>query len=155
MIDLIKDKNEKELMNFIENSKQFLSKVNPKLKLLLIRDISDVNDYISKLNSYGIENYLPVICISNVEGNNIALLKDLLTLLPTSSSRAIPLITNAFENNDFNLISSPINQFDVHEHFIVNGKTILGGVVSKGIIKKNTCARQKSRLNKKVKEMSK
>ena len=137
MIDLIKDKNEKELMNFIENSKQFLSKVNPKLKLLLIRDISDVNDYISKLNSYGIENYLPVICISNVEGNNIALLKDLLTLLPTSSSRAIPLITNAFENNDFNLISSPINQFDVHEHFIVNGKTILGGVVSKGIIKKN------------------
>jgi GTPase len=57
--------------------------------------------------------------------------------LPTSASRAIPLITNSFENNDFNLISSPINQFDVHEHFIVDGKTILGGVVSKGIIKKN------------------
>ena len=49
----------------------------------------------------------------------------------------MPLITNSFENNDFNIISSPINQFDVHEHFIVDGKTILGGVVSKGIIKKN------------------
>jgi GTPase len=60
-----------------------------------------------------------------------------LTLLPTSASRTIPLISNSFENNDFNLISSPLNQFDVHEHFIANGKTILGGVVSKGIIKKN------------------
>ncbi len=28
------------------------------------------------------------------------------------------------------------SQFDVHEHFIVDGKTIIGGVVSKGKIKK-------------------
>ena len=61
----------------------------------------------------------------------------MITLLPTSASRTIPLIKNSFENNDFNLISSPLSQFDVHEHFIVDGKTILGGVVSKGIIKKN------------------
>ena len=136
-IDLIKDRNEKELMDFIEKNIKYLSSVNPNLKSLLIRDTSEVHDYISKLNNNGIENYLPVICVSNVNGNNIELLKYLITLLPTSASRAMPLITNSFENNDFNIISSPINQFDVHEHFIVDGKTILGGVVSKGIIKKN------------------
>ena len=137
MIDLIKDQNEKELISFIEKSIKFLSPVNPNLKSLLIRNASDVNDYISKLNNNGIENYLPIICISNVKGNNLELLKYLITLLPTSASRSIPLISNSFENNNFNLISSPISQFDVHEHFIVDGKTILGGVVSKGIIRKN------------------
>ena len=134
MIDLIKNQNEKELLDFIEKNIKYLSSVNPHLQSLLIRNVSDVNDYISKLNNNGIENYLPIICISNVKGNNIELLKYLITLLPTTASRTIPLLTNSFENN---LISSPINQFDVHEHFIVNGKTILGGVVSKGIIKKN------------------
>lgn len=137
MIDLIKDQNERELLDFIEKNIKCLSAVNPNLKSLLIRNTSDIFDYISKLNNNGIENYLPIICISNINGNNIELLKYLITLLPTSASRTIPLITNSFENNDFNLISSPINQFDVQEHFIVDGKTILGGVVSKGIIKKN------------------
>jgi GTPase len=61
----------------------------------------------------------------------------MISSLPTSASRAIPLIANNFENNNFNLISSPISQFDVHEHFNVNGVTILGGVVSKGVIRKN------------------
>ena len=137
MIDLIKDQNEKELIDFIEKNIKFLSAVNPNLAPFFIRDKSDVYDYISKLNNNGIENIIPIICISNVKGNNIYLLKYLLTLLPTSASRAMPMISNSFENNNFNLISSPINQFDVHEHFIVDGKTILGGVVSKGIIKKN------------------
>ena len=137
MIDLIKDQNEKELICFIEKCIKLLSTVNPNLKPFFIKDKSDIYDYIGKLNNNGIENILPIICISNVKGNNIELLKYLLTLLPTSASRAIPLILNSFENNDFNLISSPLNQFDVHEHFIVDGKTILGGVVSKGIIKKN------------------
>ena len=137
MIDLIKDQNEKELLDFIEKNIKYLSAVNPNLKTLFIRNTSDVFDYISKLNNNGIENYLPIICISNVNGNNIELLKYLITLLPTSASRTIPLISNSFENNDFNLISSPISQFDVQEHFIVDGKTILGGVVSKGVIKKN------------------
>ena len=137
MIDLIKDQNEKELIDFIEKSIKLLSSVNPNLTPFFIRDKSDIYDYIEKLNNNGIENILPIICISNVKGNNIELLKYLLTLLPTSASRAMPLITNSFENNDFDLISSPLNQFDVHEHFIVDGKTILGGVVSKGIIKKN------------------
>ena len=54
-----------------------------------------------------------------------------------SASRAIPLITDSFENNDFNLITSPINQFDLHEHFTADDKTILRGVISKGIIRKN------------------
>ena len=137
MIDLIKDQNEKELLDFIEKNIKFLSLVNPNLKPFFIRDKGDVLDYIEKLNNIEMENILPIICISNVFGNNIDLLKFLLISLPTSASRAIPLISNSFENNDFNLISSPINQFDVHEHFIVDGKTILGGVVSKGIIRKN------------------
>ena len=137
MIDLIKDQNEKELIDFIEKIVKYLMIINPNLKSILIRDKSDILDYISKLNNIGFENYLPIICISNVQGNNIELLKYMISLLPTSASRAIPLISNSFENNNFNLISSPIGQFDVQEHFIVNGKTILGGVVSKGIIKKN------------------
>ena len=137
MIDLIKDKNEEELINFIDKIIKYLMNINPNLKSILIRDKSDILDYIKILNNIGFENYFPIICISNVEGNNIELLKYMISLLPTSASRAIPLISNSFENNNFNLISSPIGQFDVQEHFIVNGKTILGGVVSKGIIKKN------------------
>ena len=137
MIDLIKDQNEKELLDFIEKIVKYLMIINPNLKSILIRDKSDILDYISKLNNIGFENYFPIICISNVQGNNIELLKYMISLLPTSASRAIPLISNSFENNNFSLISSPIGQFDVQEHFIVNGKTILGGVVSKGIIKKN------------------
>ena len=137
MIDLIKDQNEQELLSFIEKSIKYLSNVNPNIKHLLIRDNSDVLDYIAKLSNIGYENYFPIICISNIHGNNLDLLKFMISSLPTASSRAIPLIANNFENNNFNLISSPISQFDVHEHFIVNGVTILGGVVSKGIIRKN------------------
>ena len=137
IIDLIKDQNEKELLSFIEKSIKYLSVVNPNLKSILIRDKSDILDYISKLSNIGYENYFPVLCISNTNGNNIDLLKFMISSLPSSSSRAIPLISNSFENNNFNLISSPISQFDVQEHFTVNGKTILGGIVSKGIIKKN------------------
>ena len=137
MIDLIKAQNEKELLSFIEKSIKYLSVVNPNLKSILIRDKSDILDYISKLSNIGYENYFPVLCISNTNGNNIDLLKFMISSLPSSSSRAIPLISNSFENNNFNLISSPISQFDVQEHFTVNGKTILGGIVSKGIIKKN------------------
>ena len=138
MIDLVKDQNEKDLYDFIEKNLKFLSLVNKNIKSFFIRNESEVLDYITKLNnSYEIENYLPFICISNVKGNNIDLLKYLLTLLPTSASRTIPLLNNSFEKNYFNLISSPINQFDVDEHFTVKGKTILGGIVSKGIINKN------------------
>ena len=136
-IDLIKDQNEKELLSFIEKSIKYLSVVNTNLKSILIREKSDILDYISKLSNIGYENYFPVLCISNTNGNNIELLKFMISSLPSSSSRAIPLISNSFENNNFNLISSPLSQFDVQEHFTVNGKTILGGIVSKGIIKKN------------------
>ena len=93
MIDLVKDQNEKELLDFIEKNIKYLSTVNPNLKTLFIRNTSDVFDYISKLNNNGIENYLPIICISNINGNNIELLKYLITLLPTSASRTIPLIS--------------------------------------------------------------
>ena len=136
-IDLIKDQNEEELKSFIEKSIKYLSKVNPNIKHILIRDKSDVLDYVVKLRNIGYENYFPIICISNIHGNNLELLKFMISSLPTSASRAIPLIANNFENNNFNLISSPISQFDVHEHFNVNGVTILGGVVSKGVIRKN------------------
>ena len=137
MIDLVKDQNEKDLMDFIEKSIKYLMTVNQNLKHILIRTITDILDYISKLNNIGYENYFPIICISNTNGNNLDLLKFMISKLPTSSSRAIPLIANNFENNNFNFISSPISQFDVHEHFGVNGKTIIGGIVSKGIILKN------------------
>ena len=137
MIDLIKDKNGQELLGFIDKNIKYLSSVNPNLKYMLIQRISDIKDYIAKLTNIGYENYFPIICISNTGGNNIELLKYLIASLPTSASRAIPLIANSFENNNFNLISSPISQFDVQEHFTVNGKTILGGIVSKGIIRKN------------------
>ena len=137
MIDLIKGQNEKELLDFIEKCIKYLSSVNQNLKTILIKNKSDIFDYIHKLNNIGYENYLPIICISNINGNNLDLLKFMISRLPTSASRAIPLIANNFENNNFNLISSPISQFDIHEHFIVNGKTILGGVVSKGILKKD------------------
>ena len=137
MIDLIKDKNEKELLDFIEKSLKYFTIINPNLKAILIKEKSDILDYISKLSNIGYENYFPIICISNTNGNNIDLLKFMISLLPPSSNRAIPLILNNLENNNFNLISSPISQFDVHEHFTVNGTTILGGIVSKGIIKKN------------------
>ena len=137
MIDLVKDQNEKDLMDFIEKSIKYLMTVNQNLKHLLIRTITDILDYVSKLNNIGYENYFPIICISNTNGNNLDLLKFMISKLPTSASRAIPLIANNFENNNFNFISSPISQFDVHEHFGVNGKTIIGGIVSKGIILKN------------------
>ena len=136
MIDLIKNQEEKILQDFIEKSIKYLSNINQEIKPLYIKNSSDVHDYISKLNN-NIENILPIICISNVKGNNIDLLEYLLTLLPNSLSRAMPLINNAFDDNGFNLISSPQNQFDVLEHFIVDGKTILGGIVNKGFIKKN------------------
>ena len=61
MIDLVKDQNEKELLDFIEKNIKYLSTVNPNLKTLFIRNTSDVFDYISKLNNNGIENYLPII----------------------------------------------------------------------------------------------
>ena len=137
MIDLIKDQNEKELLDFIEKIIKYLSSVNPNLKLFLIKTKSEVLDYVALLKNIGYENYFPVLCISNTQGNNLDLLKYMISLLPTSASRTIPLIANNFENNNFNLISSPLGQFDVHEHFTVDGKTILGGIVSKGIIKKN------------------
>ncbi len=137
MIDLIKDQNEKELLDFIEKSLKNFLIVNPNLKTILIKEKSDILDYIAKLSNIGYENYFPILCISNTNGNNIDLLKFMISLLPPSASRAIPLIANNLENNNFNLISSPISQFDVHEHFTVNGTTILGGIVSKGIINKN------------------
>lgn len=137
MIDLIPNNDEKLLFEFIDKCVKYLSSMNPQLKPLYLKNNADVCDYISKLNNNGIENILPFICISNIKGYNIDLLEYLLTLLPNSFTRAIPLINNSFENNGFNLISSPLNQFDVHEHFSVDGKTILGGIVSKGFIKKN------------------
>ena len=137
MIDLIKEQSEKELEDFIEKCIKYLSTVNPNLKQILIRTTSDILDYTYNLNTIGYENYFPILCISNTQGNNFDLLKFMLSKLPTSASRAIPLISNVFENNNFNLITSPISQFDIHEHFVVNTITILGGIVSKGIIKKN------------------
>lgn len=137
MIDLIENKDEKKLMNFINKCINGLSSINPSIKPLFFTKSSDIQDYISKIKSNINESYLPFICISNVNGNNIDLLKYLITVLPNSSTRMIPLIGNLYENKLFDLVSSPIDQFDVHEHFNVEGKTILGGIVSQGNICKN------------------
>ena len=65
MIDLIKDKNEKDLLDFIEKSLKYFTIINPNLKAILIKEKSDILDYISKLSNIGYENYFPIICISN------------------------------------------------------------------------------------------
>ena len=137
MIDLVENQNEQELLNFIKKVVTLLTSVNEHLKELIIRTMSDINDYISKLSDSGVENYLPILCISNVKGNNLDLLQYFIKSLPNTLSRTIPLITNSYDDKNFDMILSPINQFDVHEHFNVGQKMILGGIVSKGIIKKN------------------
>jgi small GTP-binding protein len=112
---------------------------NKKYIPLLIQSQIGIETYIKNLsNNNSNEIYIPIIYISNVEGKNIFLLKNLLLQLPNTLSRHIPLINNNFEDNGFNFISNPQSQFDVHEHFIVNNQTIIGGIVSKGkIIKGN------------------
>lgn len=143
MVDLLvneqisEEEKNKKIHTFINKCIDNLSVINPSIKKLLLTNYSDVNDYIAKLNNNCIENYLPFILVSNTSGLNIELLRYLLLKLPNSSQRTIPLLNNNSDNNGFNLIESPLNQFDVHEHFIVDGKTILGGIVSQGHIKKN------------------
>ena len=112
---------------------------NKKYIPLLIQSQIGIETYIKNLsNNNSNEIYIPIIYISNVEGKNIFLLKNLLLQIPNTLSRHIPLINNNFEDNGFNFISNPQSQFDVHEHFIVNNQTIIGGIVSKGkIIKGN------------------
>ena len=115
------------------------SSSNKKYIPLLIQSQIGIETYIKNLsNNNSTEIYIPIIYISNVSGKNIFLLKNLLLQLPNTLSRHIPLINNNFEDNGFNFISNPQSQFDVHEHFIVNNQTIIGGIVSKGkIIKGN------------------
>ena len=51
MIDLVKDQNEKDLYDFIENNLKFLSLVNKNIKSFIKRNQSEVFDYIAKLNN--------------------------------------------------------------------------------------------------------
>ena len=115
------------------------SSSNKKYIPLLIQSQIGIETYIKNLsNNNSNIIYIPIITISNVSGKNIFLLKNLLLQLPNTLTRHIPLINNNFEDNGFNFISNPQSQFDVHEHFIVNNQTIIGGIVSKGkIIKGN------------------
>ena len=126
----------------INDSNTYYDNFSPSIKKyipLLIQSQIGIETYIKNLsNNNSNEIYIPIIYISNVEGKNIFLLKNLLLQLPNTLSRHIPLINNNFEDNGFNFISNPQSQFDVHEHFIVNNQTIIGGIVSKGkIIKGN------------------
>ena len=126
----------------INDSNTYYDHFSPSIKKyipLLIQSQIGIETYIKNLsNNNSNEIYIPIIYISNVEGKNIFLLKNLLLQLPNTLSRHIPLINNNFEDNGFNFISNPQSQFDVHEHFIVNNQTIIGGIVSKGkIIKGN------------------
>ena len=123
-----------------ENVKSFIQQLSQRIieilgnsiQFMLIEKQEDIYTYIHNIN----DNLIPIIAISNVNGDNISLLTSLLSNLPNTLSRTIPMINNAFDDKGFDFISSPQSQFDVHEHFIVDGNTIIGGVVSKGRIRK-------------------
>lgn len=127
MIDTI---SKEQLALFIEKVSQRINEII-KSKVILITKQEDIYSYISNIN----DNVVPIVAISNVTGENIELLTSLISLIPNTLSRTIPMINNAFDDKGFDFISSPQSQFDVHEHFIVEGKTIIGGVVSKGRIR--------------------
>ena len=201
-VDLVPGLEEKIMLNFIENLIKFLKVINESIKPLLIKDDSDIENYISELDNYSYlgtqENLMPIICVSNITGSNIKLLTNLINKLKNTLSRTIPLVNNytkinneskislnlsvsnrdlssltsgetacsfksskssneldkylntpspnpsfsklkIFQNlslKNFNFSTSPQSQFDIHEHFIVDNKTILGGVISKGRITK-------------------
>lgn len=126
MIDTI---SKEQLTFFIDKVSQRINEII-KSKVILITKKEDIYSYISNIN----DNVVPIVAISNVTGDNIELLTSLISLIPNTLSRTIPMINNAFDDKGFDFISSPQSQFDVHEHFIVEGKTIIGGVVSKGRI---------------------
>ena len=136
MIDLFVENPLNQFNKFLDNFIKVISHINPSLKPILIQNKNDIFSYLTEIKNSNNQNLLPIIPISNVKGTNIDLLSFLISNLPNTLSRTIPLINNSFEDKGFNFISSPQSQFDVHEHFIVDGKTIIGGVVSKGKIKK-------------------
>ena len=136
MIDLFVENPLNQFNKFLDNFIKVISHINPSLKPILIQNKTDIFSYLTEIKNSNNQNLLPIIPISNVKGTNIDLLSFLISNLPNTLSRTIPLINNSFEDKGFNFISSPQSQFDVHEHFIVDGKTIIGGVVSKGKIKK-------------------
>lgn len=122
----------KAIEAFIKQYKEYLIKLKPDAIPMEIKSTEDVLFYANHNN----ENYIPILCVSNINGMNINLLSYLLSHIPNMLDRTIPLINNAFEEKGFNFVSSPQSQFDVHEHFNVESKTIIGGVVSKGRIVK-------------------
>ncbi len=136
MIDLFVENPLNQFNKFLDNFIKVISHINPSLKPILIQNKNDIFSYLTEIKNSNNQNLLPIIPISNMKGTNIDLLSFLISNLPNTLSRTIPLINNSFEDKGFNFISSPQSQFDVHEHFIVDGKTIIGGVVSKGKIKK-------------------
>ena len=136
MIDLFNENPLIQFNKFIDNFIKIISHINPLVKPILIQNKNDIFTYINNLTNSNNQNLLPIIPISNTKGTNIDNLIFLISNLPNTLSRTIPLINNSFDDKGFNFISSPQSQFDVHEHFIVDGKTIIGGVVSKGKIKK-------------------
>jgi GTPase len=136
MIDLFVENPLNQFNKFLDNFIKVISHINPSLKPILIQNKNDIFSYLTEIKNSNNQNLLPIIPISNVKGTNIDLLSFLISNLPNTLSRTIPLINNSFDDKGFNFISSPQSQFDVHEHFIVDGKTIIGGVVSKGKIKK-------------------
>jgi GTPase len=125
MIDKI---SQHELDAFLQQLTKSLTALNKTIQPIVITSVNDITSYTNNINS----NIHPIIPISNVTGHNVDILMKLIVNLPNTLARTIPLI-----NKGFAFISSPYSQFDVHEHFIVEGKkTVIGGVVSKGSIRK-------------------
>lgn len=139
MIDTFDSTNKAELLNnFITKIKSSLSALISNSIPTLIQTKEDAMNYAATSN---ITEVFPIIPISNTTGEGIELLTFLLSSIPNTLDRQIPLINTSVsklnsksEQIPFNFISSPQSQFDIHEHFIVDGQTIIGGVVSKGKI---------------------
>lgn len=130
-VDLVSEK----IINFVkEQFVQFANKQIPYHFPVYIKSEQDIKDY---FNNGSNNPAIPFIEVSNLSGIGLSLLEKLLSSLENTVTKTIPLLNNSFEQDYFSFSSSPRCQFDIHEHFVIEGtKTIIGGVVSKGKIVK-------------------
>ncbi|MCQ2820113.1 MAG: GTP-binding protein [archaeon] len=108
----------------------FSSKIMPFHNFIEIKEEKDISNYHSVPNN----NSIPLFEVSNLNGQGLDILIKFLGTLQNTLTKTIPLLTSAFEEKYFTFSSSPKCQFDIHEHFIVDGKAIIAGFVSKGKI---------------------
>jgi hypothetical protein len=129
MADLL---NENDIDELIKNFKLLIKNLKLKKVPLIIKSFEDICLFSRNLN----ENIHPILIISNKSGSGLNYLTNMLSLLPSQ----ISLKNFYILNNSFTQTSENMNQFDIHEHFIINEekdstrKLIIGGIVSRGKI---------------------